>query len=802
VTIRLRLASALACCALLGHAGLASAAGPVAPLPARVEQNLAWQGQADLDGDLTVAPGATLVLEKGTRLRFAAGRGITVEGALEVRGGDGPEPGVTFSARGKEAWRGIAFAAGASGTLAGARIADAAVGLTGNGARIALSGSALERCGRGASFTAGSDFSVRDCRFACREVGVEALLKSRGEILRSAFTGGDCGVGVGSAASLRIAGNRFEKAGIGVLANQGFSCLVERNLFARCPIGVRVYQGGTGGTIERNIFVDSAECAVQALASSSPAIINNRMERGKTGVYAFQFSSPGIGRNLIAGFAQALHLDRKADARVTRNLIARNKVGVFLDYSSYPLLRDNAFEDNGVHIALGRFESSQWEASVGSAAIVKKTAGEAGSRNQRLGNGPGSFPSAVDASGNWWDAKTAKEMDAKGEKGDIASLTDGHDLFDIVYEGFGEGKYRVDDVVFSPRLGARPPAGLWGWSGKEGELLVDGRGVVEGRVIGEDGAPSPGAQVAAFASHGMTGEPDLLSAPAGPEGLYSLRLPPGNYALAAGNGDLFSAAGQNPVTVAAGESMKLGFVLLPWTPVERRKADGPEAGGDGAVNGRVTLRGQAVEGVTVSLYLDADDFFRGPAFLSVPAGADGSFSLEMVPPGSYYLVARKRGSGQAVGPMARGDLFGYHRENPIAVAEGETVTLGLPLIEKKLDRDVNALGLPGAQPGFGGTVRGPDGKPLAGLHAFAYLEPEMGHHKPAAVSSLTDSSGRYTLYLPGPGRYYVGARAGFGDSPAPGEWFGFWQGNPEHAIDLAPGKLLSGIDIAVDKVLQ
>jgi len=428
---------------------------------------------------------------------------------------------------------------------------------------------------------------------------------------------------------------------------------------------------------------------------------------------------------------------------------------------------------------------------------MRSSSSLAGSRRPET-EGGGGFPVRVDASGNWWDEPTRREMEEKGPEGNIGTLRDGRDP-EVTFEG---AQYPRDAFDFSPWLTRRPAAGLSRWGGREDELTADDRGVVAGRAVGEEGRPVKGARVGAWRSASLAGEPLAISSPSGADGLYSLRLPAGRYALAASAGPLFSAAGQNPVTLAPRERLRLGFVLLPWKPAQRARGKGEAGAEEGTVRGRVVLRGKGVEGVTVSLYLDDADFFRGPAFLSAPTGKDGSFSLEAVPPSSYFLVARKRGSGQEVGPMRKGDLFGYLKGNPLAVAAGETVTLTLPLVDKRLERDVNAAGLPGAQPGFAGTVRGPSGEPLPGLHAFAYLEPEMGHHKPAAVSSLTDAAGRYTLYLPGPGRYFVGARQGFGDSPAPGEWFGFWQGNPEHALELPAAGFQAGVDIAVEKVLQ
>jgi hypothetical protein len=84
---------------------------------------------------------------------------------------------------------------------------------------------------------------------------------------------------------------------------------------------------------------------------------------------------------------------------------------------------------------------------------------------------------------------------------------------------------------------------------------------------------------------------------------------------------------------------------------------------------------------------------------------------------------------------------------------------------------------------------------------FAYLEPEMGHHKPAALSSVTDEQGRYRIYLPDAGKYYIGARFGYGDNPSPGEMFGHYEGTPDHSLTVEPTQFREKIGITVKKVL-
>ncbi|MDT8394997.1 MAG: carboxypeptidase-like regulatory domain-containing protein [bacterium] len=324
-------------------------------------------------------------------------------------------------------------------------------------------------------------------------------------------------------------------------------------------------------------------------------------------------------------------------------------------------------------------------------------------------------------------------------------------------------------------------------------------GGVDGRLVTGTGSVENGV-VQAYRSVDFSQKPVAVSSPTGPDGKYSLEVGPGTWYLASEAGQLWSYCGQNPVTVSEDDRPWIGFILERWPAPVYTEAEGNSY--DGALSGTVLIDGAPGDKVNVTLYFDDSDGFRGMGFLRAPpTGPDGRFRLDMVPEGRYYLIARKRGSGQGVGPMLKGDLIAYYRHNPVQVTAGKVVEVALPLTPKRQDRDINAApGLSG-QPGFGGTVTDGKGRPVSGVHVFAYLEPEMGHHKPAGLSSLTDIQGRYTITLPGPGKYYVGARDGYGDNPAPGELFGHYQGTPDHSLLLKAGQNLESVDIVVEGVL-
>lgn len=322
---------------------------------------------------------------------------------------------------------------------------------------------------------------------------------------------------------------------------------------------------------------------------------------------------------------------------------------------------------------------------------------------------------------------------------------------------------------------------------------------VEGRLV-SDGKPVAGGVVLVYSEAGLAGDPEIVSAPSAEDGRYGLDLSPGRYHLAASKDDLWSYCGQNPVTVLDGGKLWVGFNLRPWQPPAY--ADGNDDDLDGSIHGTVTFEGRPAPDVTVSIYLDPAEAFRGMAFArSTPTGPGGVFSLEMVPESRYYLVARRRASGRTAGPVEKGDLFSYYRYNPVRVQAGKRLEVHLPLVEKRQAKEIYGTGLEGAEPGFAGTVTDRKGRPVTGVHVFAYVEPEMGHHKPAAISSRSDDGGRYRIFVPRSGTYFVGARGGFGDSPAPGEYFGFYEGTPDHSVTLGEEEFREDMDIVVRKVL-
>jgi len=323
-------------------------------------------------------------------------------------------------------------------------------------------------------------------------------------------------------------------------------------------------------------------------------------------------------------------------------------------------------------------------------------------------------------------------------------------------------------------------------------------GVIEGRVIA-DGEPLIGVQVRAHRGYALSRGPVAISEPTDAEGLYRLELPPGAYALTVldrENGR-FAFCGFNPVQLGE-KKVWAGLQAVPVHAEQERDYDSAYAG---ALSGVVHSRGKPLADAYVYLYLDAGDDLKGQGYrLSPPTGVDGRFWFDELPESSYYLVARKRQQGQRVGPVREGDLLGVYAGNPVAVESGKETVVVIETVAKlagegnheTLGRQTDTV--------LSGRVVDVDGKPLAGLHVFAYTDRVIGHQRPAALSASTGEDGRFTLFFPAGGLYYVGAREEYGDSPAPGERFGMYEGQADHGFTIDSGEKRDGIEIIVEEI--
>lgn len=316
-------------------------------------------------------------------------------------------------------------------------------------------------------------------------------------------------------------------------------------------------------------------------------------------------------------------------------------------------------------------------------------------------------------------------------------------------------------------------------------------------------APVSGARVEFFRSPAGRAEAPAAVGVTGGDGIALVELPPGRFFLVArwtrdgdysrrpGPGDRYAWFGGNPVYArGGGRDLFVGIEeILP--PPDTVTA---EPGMTGAA-GVVFLDGVPVEGVHVSAYAKADGAFRDLGFAaSSPTGADGGFVLDL-PPGEYYLVARKREGGGVAGPLRKGDLFGYFPGNPVTVPEGGVVRASIAATRLKMRNIPSyASGYPAAAT-IEGRIVDRSGNPVRGAYAALYDNPDL-LNRPVFLSDRTGGDGKYLLPVPVPGRYYLGARSGYGGSPSAGDVYGRYEGNAEHAVTIRDGDRLA-IDLTV-----
>ena len=278
----------------------------------------------------------------------------------------------------------------------------------------------------------------------------------------------------------------------------------------------------------------------------------------------------------------------------------------------------------------------------------------------------------------------------------------------------------------------------------------------------------------------VTGEAVADSQPTATDGTYQLDLPPGRYVLtardfegAAQAGRHFSYYNGSPVKVVAGRRTHVGFNLIRIPePVA------PQSGKRSGLKGKLSFQGEPLEKSYLYVYKDSTKGFKGPAYFIQPV-ADGNFRLRL-PPGDYFLLARKRAKGGQFGPIEIGDYFNYYYGNPVRIKQGETQYIDLETVSRlSMLEEGEALPFQGVQ----GQILDADDRPVSGIHVFAYRSAEMTG-TPDYFSPATQTDGRFELTLPETGTWHLLARENFGGPAAEGEQYGRFQADPHHAVHL------------------
>ncbi|HAD05088.1 MAG TPA: hypothetical protein DEB35_05715 [Desulfuromonas sp.] len=245
-------------------------------------------------------------------------------------------------------------------------------------------------------------------------------------------------------------------------------------------------------------------------------------------------------------------------------------------------------------------------------------------------------------------------------------------------------------------------------------------------------------------------------------------MPPGSYYLTARDyegapqpGQLFCYYSGAPVTVRDGAYTNVGFNLI-RIPQEAVA----EASASSGIKGEITFQGELLGRSYLYVYKEPEAGFKGPGYFVQPV-EKGTFRLRL-PPGKYYLLARKRLKGGQFGPIDIGDHFNYYYGNPVTIEAGKVREVKIETITRL---SMLEEGEKAPFRGVRGIVQGPAGKGVDGLRVFAYTTPAMTG-TPAFFSPPSGADGRFELPLHGSGPYFLLAREAFGGPAAAGELYG------------------------------
>jgi len=329
-------------------------------------------------------------------------------------------------------------------------------------------------------------------------------------------------------------------------------------------------------------------------------------------------------------------------------------------------------------------------------------------------------------------------------------------------------------IVFSVIINA-------GWS-TAGDSGIYGRAAWRGELVS-------GITVFAYnnAKNNFTYDEFSRSEPTATDGTYRMSLPPGRYTLGARSsgtgedgrprpGDYYCYYSGSPVVVREGQWAPVGFNLVKYI-LEERYPDSSTA-----IEGTITYLDEPLEKLYLDLYTKPSEGFRGPGLAAYPVGAGGRFRIN-IPPGKYFVIARKRVRGGMYGPMEIGDYFNYYPGNPIVIEKGENVRLTIETVTRlsQLEEGLSSI------PAINGRVAEPSGQPVKGVRVFAYGSGKTTG-RPDYFSEPTDEGGRFSLSIPEPGDYSLVAREKFGGPAGPGEYNGVYLDGNTVAVGINDGK--------------
>jgi len=213
-----------------------------------------------------------------------------------------------------------------------------------------------------------------------------------------------------------------------------------------------------------------------------------------------------------------------------------------------------------------------------------------------------------------------------------------------------------------------------------------------------------------------------------------------------------------------------------------------EFGTTGVTGAVLREDGTPAAGAFVYAYRTASQGLRGPADFGVRVEGDGRYFLDLVE-GDYHLVARQRQTGADAGPPRPGDAWSIHAGNPVRIKTGAISSVDFVLQGGSVPRQLRQGSLATGTTGFSGRLVDTEGRPFAGAFALAYRTPDF-HRMPDLTSMPATADGRFTLYVPDPGRYCLAARSQTRGQPRAGEPYGVLEIGDEPCLNIKAGEII------------
>lgn len=357
-------------------------------------------GDRTYSGEVVIPKGETWKILPGAVLRFRGGR-LIVRGRLLVEG-TGERP---VRILGDEAFEGIDIRGGSGSEVSGAILSGGRRGVQLTGASAVFRKVRWEKNGIGLEVGQYAKATLDNCAFdSPLRVGILVKRGGTADVAGCRFAGaGKAGLYVYGADKVSVKGCRFEENAVGLQVAMS---------------GARVSAGGC-------------------------------LFRGNgTGILAERMAAPGVDGCDFEGNKVALLFSRRAGGSVSGSRIAGNGDGVVVEYSSYPVFRDNRFRANLDAAVRLRNQSSQWEEEIGDAGRDSRGDAPFGvGREGRMDFLPGKpavkkrdLTGTIDFRDNDW-GELAEEI-AKG--GNVSAIHDGRDEPEFDYKG---KRYLMDRVL-------------------------------------------------------------------------------------------------------------------------------------------------------------------------------------------------------------------------------------------------------------------------------------------------------------------------------------------------------------------